>query len=72
MGRSGRRMRCPKTGKTQFRAYGKAAKVGARLAVPPRVYRCPECGFWHLTQYDQASYDRHQAELRSRGEDSGG
>lgn len=65
MGRSGRRMNCPTTGKTQFRSYKRAAKTAGRIDSEARIYRCSDCGRWHMTSFDQASYDRRQAELRS-------
>lgn len=65
MGRSPYSKRCPATRKTQFRSYEQAAKVAGRVDSDAQVYRCSHCGFYHMTSYDRAAYDRRQAKRKS-------
>ncbi|WP_228985467.1 hypothetical protein, partial [Streptomyces sp. DH12] len=45
--------RCPATGKASFHTESEARiwmiKQPMLDIIPDRIYRCPECRYWHLT-----------------------
>lgn len=59
-----RSMKCSDTGKTVYfsaaRAQQSAAVYSVKEGVPILVYKCPKCGFHHLTK--QRALDRKLAE----------
>lgn len=55
------RSRCPRAGKTKFRTFNHALKVCQRLEDEGHPYRCPFCGFYHITSIDEAEYNRRRA-----------
>lgn len=48
-------VRCP-TGKSAFRSYDAASGTAATIGAE-RVYRCPECGSYHVTRYTRGEND---------------
>lgn len=49
--RDHRRMkRCPFSRKRKYRSSVDAMVANADKPIPARAYRCPHCGFWHLTR----------------------
>lgn len=47
----GGRLVCPSTGKISWVTFARAKKMAQRLQAPGdhlQVYRCGECGCWHL------------------------
>ena len=53
--------RCPHDGKWSFTSYRVALKLLRRLDEPGTVYWCGHAGGYHVTQLDQAEYDRRRA-----------
>lgn len=50
MGRKGGRPRCPRTGKTRFTSWSKAAATAHRVdGDDAHAYYCAHCGGYHIT-----------------------
>lgn len=56
---------CPATGKRSFKAYRPAAKFARKIDPESQVYRCPKCGYFHISSMTAEEYDRRQARGRS-------